>query len=196
MPFYRVQVAVERGNDLDIDDCVNTFYLNDIGVTTDAAQLALDAAQLWASFRQYPTGVTRITAKIYDMADAQPRLPKAERTAAVSGGPGTPGPGEVALCLSYYAGTNQPRRRGRMYIGPFSQNLLNQRPSGGVMQEINALATGIANLGGIDVDWVQYSPTNNQSLPVTAGWVDNEWDTVRSRGLQGTSRVTFTTNEA
>ncbi len=196
MPLYRVQVAVERGNDLTIDDCVNTFFLQDIGPTSDPDQLAQDAANLWGTgFRMYPQGVTRITAKIYDMDQPEPRLPLATKMSGAQTANEGSGPSEVALCLSFYATVNQPRRRGRLFIGPFLTGAMAQRPSAGLRTELGVLATGIANLGGVDVDWMQYSPTLNVGNKVTNWWVDNEWDTIRSRGLKGTERLTGVTNE-
>jgi hypothetical protein len=38
-------------------------------------------------------------------------------------------------------------------------------------------------------NWVVYSPTEKKSQGgVTDIWVDDEWDTVRSRGLKSTTR--------
>ena len=36
---------------------------------------------------------------------------------------------------------------------------------------------------------VVYSKALNQSFGISNFWVDNEWDTVRSRGLKADSRV-------
>jgi len=195
MPFYRVQVAHERGNDLSVDDCVNTFYLSDIGPTSSAADLCQDAADLFATYRNHVLGFTRITAKIYDMAAPVPRPPLATKTAIPQVGGAEGGPSEVALCLSFYATSNQKRRRGRLYIGPFAAGQMERRPAANVTSQLADLAAGLANLGGVDVDWMQYSPTNNAANKVTNWWVDNEWDTVRSRGLKGTSRITGVTGE-
>lgn len=196
MPLYRVQVAIERGNDLTIDDAVNTFYLQDIGPTSNAEALCQDAADLWDSFRNYPTGHTRITAKIYNMDDPEPRVPLATKFATPGDAGQAGAPREVALCLSFFAGVNVPRRRGRLYIGPWHQNAGGtERPSSTIMGQLQTLAEGLANLGGVDVDWMQYSPTLNLANKVTNWWVDNEWDTVRSRGLRGESRISGATGE-
>jgi len=195
MPLYRVQAAVERGNDLTIDDCVNTFYLQDLGPTSDPDQLAQDTANLWATYRLYPAGVTRVTAKIYDMQQAEPRTPLATKTAAVNASATVSAPGEVALCLSFYASVNTPRRRGRLYVGPFANGSMFLRPDANLTNAIVALKTGLVNLGGVDVDWMQYSPTLNLANKVTNWWVDNEWDTIRSRGLRATARTSGETGE-
>lgn len=196
MALYRVQIAIEAGNDLAIDDSTNTFYLQDIGPTSDPGNLAQSAANLWATFRDYPVGTTRITAKIYDMEQAEPRVPLETKygVGLVANSPG--GPREVALCLSFYSTTNIPRRRGRLYVGPWHSGIMAQRPE--VLQAMNKcrdLAIGLTNLGGTDVDWMQYSQVNNLANKVTNWWCDNEWDTVRSRGLRGTSRISGVTDE-
>lgn len=196
MPLYRVQLAVERGADLAIDNAVNTFYLQDIGPTTDPGNLAQDAANLWANSGSWPAQTTGVRAKIYDMADPEPRVPLATRWAETLSVAQEGGPREVALCLSFYATNNVPRRRGRLYIGPFDKTLCaNERPTTALMNRLGTMAGGLANLGGVDVDWMQYSPTLNLANKVTNWWVDNEWDTVRSRGLRGTTRNSGTTGE-
>lgn len=195
MALYRMQVSVERGADIDIDDCVNTFYLQDIGPTSNPEQLTTDSANLWATIRTYPLGTTGIRARCYNMDHPKPRLPIATKFASVTAG-SSAGPREVALCLSFYATLNAPRRRGRLYIGPFiGGETSNERPTSGLQTTLKNLAIGIGNLGGVDVDWMQYSPTNGVLNKVTNYWIDNEWDTVRSRGLKGTTRVTGTTQE-
>jgi len=196
MALYRVQTAIERGNDLTIDDVVNTFYLQDLGPTSDPGNLAQDAATLMGTFRPYPLGVTRCTAKIYDMGQPEPRSPLATKTAVPLVHQNPSAPSEVALCLSFYATVNQPRKRGRLFIGPWAIPSMNPRPANDpIMLALKTLAEGLANLGGVDVDWMQYSPTNNLANKVTNWWVDNEWDTIRSRGLRGTSRLSGTTGE-
>jgi hypothetical protein len=58
---------------------------------------------------------------------------------------------------------------------------------------LNTLRIELANLGGVDVQWCVYSPTtpgdmSDKFKQVTRGWIDNEWDTQRSRGLRATLR--------
>jgi hypothetical protein len=42
-------------------------------------------------------------------------------------------------------------------------------------------------------DWVLRSPTDKAFKPITDVWVDDEWDTMRSRGLRATQRITAKT---
>ena len=107
-------------------------------------------------------------------------------------------PREVAMCLSYFSERNVPRRRGRVYvpIAALGMPASSVRPPGTTLTKIGELATVFEELGGVDVDWVVWSRTDQVARPVTDWYVDDEWDTVRSRGLRPTTRVTGTTSEA
>lgn len=192
MGHGRFQVAVSHTADpLARDNIVNVFYLGwTVNIEpTDWGQLATDAAELWATYRSYPNSINLCTVTAYDMADAKPREPKATETHAIAGIAET-GPREVALCLSYYADRNLPRKRGRMYIGPWPQADCSQRPLS--MSLLGQLASGISGLGGANIQWVQHSQTDGSFNTVTDWWVDNEWDTMRSRGLRAQNRLAGT----
>lgn len=176
------------------DWIMNTFYLAFGSVFTDDdwEQLAEDACDVWVARSGYPNYVNIVKCSIYDMAQAEPRAPKATVSKPIAGS-GEGGPREVAVCLSYYAGRNLPRLRGRMYIGPWQQADMMERPAA-VRTQAMGIGTGIAALGGLDCDWKQYSPTNNLFTTVSNYWCDNEWDTVRSRGLRGDTRLLAATS--
>jgi hypothetical protein len=70
------------------------------------------------------------------------------------------------------------------------------RPTGQQMNRVAEWAVPLQDLGGVDVDWVVFSRTDGQARPVTNFWVDNEWDTVRARGLRSDTRILGTTSEA
>lgn len=195
MPTARVQIQLGTStNPIARDWIMNTFYLGFGSVFTDDDwdQLAEDAATVWKNRGSYPNYINVCRATLYDMADAKPRAPKAIHDVAIAGS-GEGGPREVAVCLSYYAGRNIPRLRGRMYIGPWQQADMMERPAA-VRTQAMGIATGIAALGGLDCDWKQYSPTNNLFTTVSDYWCDNEWDTMRSRGLRGDTRLVASTS--
>ncbi len=193
MPRYRCQMTRENANTNPSDVISNTFYLDKTSIPgqggADELALATDAVNLWKAnttpINDYPT----YRCKIYDMADAKPRPVIAEYSSSTVGGSDS-GPQEVALCLSFYAGRNIPRRRGRLYIGPFFAGEMAGRPSLTQQNRLIAIGNGLAALGGVDVAWVIYSPTDNTYRAVTNTWVDNAWDTQRSRGIAPTGRVT------
>lgn len=199
MAQYRMMVTLEDPNAVDASDyVVNTFYLDtDLVVPgdEDPRQLAQDAAELWSTALLIPSPLTRIRCRAYDMADATPREVKGEHVLTRAPN-GVMAPREVACCLSYYADRNLPRQRGRIYIGPFNTGAMAMRPDA-VIGSLQTLAEGISGLGGANVQWVQHHASPIQGEPgtfknVTDYWIDNEWDTVRSRGLKGTSRTTGT----
>jgi hypothetical protein len=111
------------------------------------------------------------------------------------------GPREVALCLSFRGAENVPRQRGRIFCGPV--NAQTERPADAIRTICLSLATGLANIGGTNVDWCVFSrasvgPTGGLAdafHPVKQAWVDDEWDTQRSRGLRATTRSTLTLDE-
>lgn len=102
---------------------------------------------------------------------------------------------EVALCLSYAAAddpdASTPRRRGRIYLGPFASGIANlSRPGQTVMDAALAYGEGIAQVGiGQNVTWSLYSPTDATYAKIESIWVDNAWDTQRRRGLEPTVRT-------
>lgn len=119
-----VQVRLERLGGLPEDDCVNSYHFeNDGTFETDAPGLAdrLETCYQALAFLFGSSLSGNGTIKIYDYADAKPRVPKLEQTFTHGTG-GSPAPAEVAVCVSMYAavaaGENRARRRGRVYLGP------------------------------------------------------------------------------
>ncbi len=198
MPRYRVQVTRENANTNPSDVVSNTFYIDKTSIPAqggaDEQKLADDTRAIWQTrlpaIADYPQ--TRV--RIYDMADLKPRPVLAQSIGSVVGGSNS-GPQEVALCLSFYAGRNIPRRRGRMYMGPWFSGGMAGRPTDAQMASLLGIASDLAALGGVDVAWVIHSPTDNAFRGVTNAWVDNAWDTQRSRGLDPTARQTRATGD-
>lgn len=142
----------------------------------------------------------QLTVKLYEIKDpvsGVPNRPKATAVAAAGGFGGTSYPGEVALCLSFYGQPNGPSNRGRLYIPYFamvtSGTQPGKRPTTTEMQKPGGLVPGFAGLGGINVDWIVWSPTKKQATKVSNWFVDDEWDTQRRRGLKPGAREAGTT---
>lgn len=128
------------------------------------------------------------TIKVYNAEKAPPNYPLAQATNG-SGSHNTNVPREVALCLSYYSTYNRPSYRGRLFIpAAFVQGQVDLRPTS--TQIANALSFKTALGSGLpaQTNWVVYSRKLGQSFGVSNVWVDDEWDTVRSRGLKSTTR--------
>lgn len=123
-------------------------------------------------------------------------------------GTGTGLPLEVALCLSYRAAFSTPvqqrRRRGRVYIGPLDLTALDSaftdgpRPDPEMVTGFAAAAerlisdsTAGVGSGGTPAPWSVWSRADGELVEIVGGWVDDEFDTQRRRGLRPTSRTTY-----
>jgi hypothetical protein len=106
-------------------------------------------------------------------------------------------PLEVAITASFYAGTNTPRRRGRIFLGPLGEGALGAQAEFPTVAEgwrttLAEAMTRLANEGAGDASvWGVFSPKDNEVRPVTGGWVDNDFDTIRARGPRATSRSSW-----
>lgn len=197
MPPFQITVSRYDVAEPIRDWCQNTFYIeSDVLPITDFENILDDVNDIWDLRLPRVQEENRVRSTIRAVAapPGDPVLAMREKV-RTKAAPEPSGPREVALCLSYYAGANTRRKRGRMYIGPWNYGALSRRPLVASQNALRDLALDLGNLGGVNVDWVQYSPTNNSSTPVSNFWIDNEWDTMRSRGLLGTSRVSGTVSE-
>jgi hypothetical protein len=175
------------------DKIVNVLHFEDVGITNDWDGNCEALAHIYQD-HWLDNGAREINVRAYDAEGAPPHFPKGEFTL----NPGTVGPAsscprEVALCLSYYATRNLPRQRGRIYL-PIAGTSHNPalRPNPTIMNKALAMGQFFADLGGADVSWNVWSTVDTQGREVTNTWVDDEWDTQRSRGLRATTRVQAT----
>lgn len=193
MPIWRLQVAWQLDTAFPRDQIVITPHFNDQGVGTDPDGLceALDNALFpWFS----STG--QVTVKAYDAQGTPPVIPQGSAIRNAGATMNTDTPRELACCLSFFSGSNVPRKRGRLYIpSVVLSGALQGEPSPLQQQKVAQLVPIFTNLGGSDVDWCIYSRVNDQAYPVSNWYVDNEWDVIRSRGLRPTSRLTGTASE-
>ena len=175
----------------------NTLYFAVDGLPSDEQiqDLADDLRDIYLA-RSFCAGC-RVEVRAYNMADAKPRPERgfAFGTAALTA---KDGPGQVALCLSYYSERNLPRNRGRIYCGPYPTPGV--RPQATHQDELSTHAQALSGLGGVNVDWSVWSPTTaaeggDGSKSISNYWIDNSWDIQRRRKIDGTSRVTGTVPE-
>lgn len=208
MAKVRAQIITRRASDLPRDFIVNTVHFDIDGIWNwpegvDAQAIANDIRDMWANGRQYVPEGYGVEVNIYNLEDELPRAVMAHASyAAYSQASGASGPREVALCLSFYSERNIPRRRGRLFIGPWTQGTCAERPEAGPRANLLNLAGGLADIGGINVDWsvrskfpIALGDQGGTLHKISNSWVDNEWDTIRKRGLRGSSRDTATHDE-
>lgn len=170
----------------------NTLYFNVSGSVEEPDYTALvnDLGAIWAA-RPWSAG-RFLDIRAYNMDDAKPRPIKARYTVSVAGTRLT-GPGQVALALSYYADRNLPRQRGRIFVGPWTTTSDTAQTS--QVNAVMALPPLLAGLGGLNVDWSLWSPTNQTATRINHAWCDNSWDIIRSRKIPASGpRATWTGN--
>lgn len=204
--LWRVQVVMQRASALPEDIVTNTLYFEKSAIQTDSEDVDSMVAMLDAFYgtahgaspspiaTYIANSVIGVTYKVYKIFDPLPRYPVAEVAASWVGGANLGSnalPSEVAICCSFKGG-NGPRRRGRIYIGPLgaAQTVTDGvvRPSTTVRQCIADAALDMAS-STENTNWVVASPTGADFVPVNSGWVDDAFDTMRSRGEAPTSRI-------
>lgn len=188
MPVWRMQCSFQMDSSFPRDAMIITPHFNDTLPGSDPEGLCEDLAVALGAWA--PSGGA-ITVKAYDAQGTPPVYPAADFTVRPGTAPTSSVNRDVALCLSFYAGQNRPRQRGRLYVPCAIKSISpgSARPSAVQQQQVADLVPIFTGLGGTDVDWVVYSRLDNQPRSVSHWWVDNAWDTQRRRGLQPTSRL-------
>jgi len=160
--------------------------------------LADDLATIIDDFSGTAVGRTReVTVKLYEIGQPKPNRPKATAVKNTGLSAEAESPRELSCCLSFYGGRNAPRERGRLYIPQCmfqGSSAIGVRPSPTQRTKVGTLAPAFAGLGGANVDWIVWSPTNNSATQVSHWFVDDEWDVIRKRGLKTSARTVGTTS--
>lgn len=211
----RVQVRFQKNSGLPEDVFINTFYFRTATLNTVAENAASMATMLDAFYGDtfapqsgslgslMPDVFQSIRYVFYDLGQATPRYPvvpsgsedpfiNASWSPPASGGAELPE--ETAICCSFAAG-NGPRRRGRVFLGPWKDSVLetvngHTRPTQNIRERI-ALASENMAASSQNATWVVVSPSDAGAYDVVSGWVDNAFDTQRSRGPAPTTRTTW-----
>lgn len=138
---------------------------------------------------------------VYDLAEPEPRTPKTFTNTIPAASVAAGLPLEVCLVASFSAyPPATARRRGRLYLGPFntgqqiaSTSSTFPRPQPAMVTGVAAVAAGWAALGtSPDNNMVIYSRAAGAFYNVTGGWVNDEFDTQRRRGVRESTRTTWT----
>jgi hypothetical protein len=187
MANYDVQLILRNANGLAADDFVNTLHF-EINAPDTLEGTADGIAAIWQGkvnfFSQIIEG---LTVKVYEAGAGPPALVK---DYTFSGGNGAT-PSEVACCLSYYADddvTTAPRRRGRIYLGPFNA-VSGERMDATLVDFVLDIGEALAQVGTAgNTTWLMKSVTNNAYYKIERIACDNAWDTQRRRGAAPTLR--------
>lgn len=218
MTTIRAQVTFQRSSGLPEDVVENTWHFKQAvpgSPGVDSPDILTGLSGFYGAIEGLLSTVLTGDASIkyYDLEDATPRTPFDTDTFSITPVTSTILPSEVAICLSYHAaggsGVNVARRRGRIYLGPWGGDVLNTAASDSTVDSAtSALIVGAADtfqtlMLGTNVPWAVFSPTTLGAGPinptnialatfvVTGGYVDNAFDTVRSRGAAAGSRLTW-----
>lgn len=210
----RAQVRLNNISTLPQDVAVNTWHFRSSAASpvTDAvlAHTALETFYQGMQAHLSPCIATPLEVTIYNLVDAEPRTPMGTDTIVMDIDNVSMLPNEVAICLSYHAasssGVSVGRRRGRIYFGPFGLSALGTSDFGAdvnpdCLDDFENLANQfLSNTSSGSCIWSVFSPTTAgsapwteselmaSSFPVVAGHIDNAFDTIRSRGIDATSR--------
>ena len=203
---YRALTTLQWASGLPQDVTVNTSYWIAPGSLNDFSEIADRLINFYDGWSQYMAGIIPTsghTIRLYNMADAEPRVIQYEEPFTLPGASATGGlPCELAVCLSYaadpFSGIPPSSRRGRMYLGPFDTTALAAGTASAPATVNTSMLGTIAAEAALlqvplneeDVVWAQYSDKLGLTNPVTSAWLDNEWDIQRRRGVEATSRTT------
>jgi hypothetical protein len=202
-------------NGLSEDIVVNTFHLGQPG---DGPRLspALDVGRFNDFYNEVqPSGYSIASFLGYtlsrasnahlmtfvDLDEPSPRVPYADSlwTLSAASSSGSLLPEEVAVALSWtgdpVSGVPMARRRGRTFLGPLNSFVVFNagqgisRPWLTFRQTIKEAAEDL--ISAFTGDLVVYSKTSvpAAATPITGGWIDDAFDTIRSRGPSPTSKL-------
>lgn len=204
MPLYKAMVVFQGFTNIAEDRFINTFHfimaseiIADVAaaVNTDLAAFYNSTASGTSIAANMPTFVNRAaTTRFYNMDTPAPRVPFiVPWTLAASSGT-TPIPEEVAVVCSFHgAPPITPRRRGRVYIGPLNSSCLAADGNGVRVSSSfqSCITTRAKALADSSTEWVIWSPTDQDTVSIAGGFVDNAFDTMRKRGTKPTARSTW-----
>ena len=209
MPIYRIQTSLRDKSGLPRDQYVSTLHVapaDGVADLTDVSAACYAVTNFYKALKGYmsPCIATGLhTAKAYLVTippdDAAPVVSVDwEMNPAPSGGAL---PIECAVCLSFHAlrqpGIQPQSTRGRIFFGPLDDTAMAfDAPTGethvaAAMQgAMNDAAQTMNNVfQSVGLVWVIYSRVHNTGYPVVNVSVDNEFDTVRSRGKRATNNA-------
>lgn len=206
MPDYRLTASLAAASGDSADVNVNGFHISKATPITGSDYTAWANAvkglydDLVDELALNGRAQTGHSVKIYANDTSVPNYPIYESTWSLADDPGPVDmPQEVALCISYAndSANSVPRgrRRGRIYISGWAEATNFQgRPFTDTCADVaDAFKSYCDTMNALtDVSVSVWSPTELTAFDIERCWVDNEWDTLRSRGTRATIRETRT----
>lgn len=202
MADFMVRAVLHTADGVPENFIQNQFAIQTESFSPDYAAITTAVAAFYSEIGgYYPSTVSQgpHDLKFYGMPGIPPNYPIEETTFSFSSAPtGVSGPAEVCICTSYQGlkvpGEPQARRRGRMYIGPLDESLIDgPRPSStmtGIIADATQELVEAVNATA-DATFGVWSTVAAEFTPVFNGWVDNAWDIQRRRGIVPDARDTW-----
>lgn len=197
---FRVLAVLHRDSGLAEDQVVNSWAFRNDGVVGNInLMLAAVSATLQAFYVQLvgflAPDVASLEFRMYDLGQAPPRTPHVNHLEPFAGGASTGLPAEVACCLSMKTADRSPRGRGRVFLGPLGTNVMDDttgvpRPTTAFRETMRDAAENVRTTSQ-DLTWVIISQLDAEAKVVTGGFIDDAFDTIRSRGHAPTQRTVF-----
>jgi hypothetical protein len=213
----KVTVSIPRDTDLGADIVTNTFHFRTTTGNPFVGNNPANVAEALRRFYDVvpPSGTAKVssfmsglnatpaTARFYQLIPGLPDGPPyATEAIVINWGAGTTTyPEEAAACLSYrkvpQPGGQIRNERGRIFLGPLNssaaQIIANRvRISGTFRTSATSagarLQTEIRAIG-LNVDWIVWSPTTQQEHVIEEVYMDDAFDTIRSRGPAPSART-------
>lgn len=159
--YHKVQCILGNDSGLDEDAAINTFHFgsNSFGDPDDErTDIDTRLRAFYAVVDEYLSenvlSTDGLRIKIYDHADAPPRIPLLDTIGDLT--PGTSQfPNEVAVAISYRktptSGANRRRERGRIFLGPLSN--VSTTDIAGDLTPGNSMRTNLANAAFDLITW-------------------------------------------
>lgn len=205
MPDAIVQVVLRTADAIPSNFVTNQFCIQGMS-NSDNNEAAITTAikDFYDDFRSlvFPSDVatTGHMCKFYLAGGPAPNYPFSENSWDFAAAPSQSTlPREVAICLSFQGlripGTPQARRRGRIYIGPVGTSVQTAgRPTSATRTALLTAAQQLyTDIQTVDASyrWAVWSTRDGTAVPLHDAWVDDAFDTQRSRGNAPTTRTTL-----
>jgi len=209
----RVLSILQGTSGLPEDRYINTWAFSSDVAETEAGQLAAIAkvgnffqniqsngASVMELITAQTIDETACELRAYWMGQPPPRDPVIVAWSGLTFGASAPLPSEVALCASFYAGSNRPRNRGRVFIGPLASAISTTGAGRGAHPSTVARATLALASEQLAEDvtgprWCVLGTATagpaKELKVVTGGWVDDAFDTQRRRGEGAQNRTNW-----
>lgn len=211
MAIMRVMFVGHGPSDLPSDQIVNTWHFSNTETYEDHQAVVIPAlTRFYSAVGGLMSGMSRCVGewlspwvqrdaelRAYDLNTLKPRVPTIYPMTLPAPFSGSGAVEEIALCLSLKAADPPytPRRRGRLYFGPFNLGAINAgdvsnmtHPSQFLLDDLCFGAVGLLAIPGLDWMIRSSKPTEN-FVRIGSVWCDNAFDTQRRRGPIASART-------